>query len=118
MEEINRWFKVNIEDAFEDGINLLNYYVYKMEWPIIFLGIVIALFLFKDNRKKYSYRYELSRWLKIPLYMIITAYFIKILNIKAITSIVDVVFKNFIPITILGIIILYRTRQTLHFYLR
>lgn len=107
MEKINEMGKIVMEDFLMDWLNKLNNLVYKLAWPMIIIGLVIAAILILCNIKKYSYRYELSKWLKSSLFMMITGYLIKILDIKTIMPVFNSVFFNFIPVTFVGIIIGY-----------
>lgn len=107
MERINEWLLTSIQGSLEYIVYKINYYVYKMEWPIIIIGLILAVILIIINREKYSYRYELSRVLKISTFMLVLSYLIKALSIKTITPIFDTIFYNFMPITIIAIIIGY-----------
>lgn len=107
MDSINEWFRINIQFFLLYVLNGLDYYVFKMEWIMIVLSLFTGIILVLHNKIKYSYRYEFFAYCKVCLFMIIGGCIIKILDIKAITSVFDAIFYNFMPITILGIILIF-----------
>ncbi|MBZ9625610.1 KAP family NTPase [Clostridium sp. FP2] len=104
---MNRWFSNVIQNNIKYLVDQINYFCYKFELIIIFIGIIAAITMIFKYKKEWSYIYELSKCLKISLFMILLSYLIKALNITTIKPIFNVTFYNLMPITIIVILIGY-----------
>lgn len=107
MDRINELLTTNIKFFLEYLLYGLNYYAFKIETLIIiflfFTGIIFVIY----NRKKYLYRYELAIYFKTCIFILIVGTFIKILDIKTIMPVFDVVFYKLRIITILGVLLVF-----------
>ena len=104
MENMSDKIYKNIESLILYLISNINYYVVEFEWLFIISGIILSIISIFRNKKSYLFRYEVDKCIKTLVLMIFAGLIIKELKISNIRSIFDIIFYNFMPITIIGIV--------------
>lgn len=88
---------IDIQGSLIYLLNNLNNGVYATRNIILVVGLIIATIFISKNMKNYLYRYELSKCIKISLFIVVTGYIVRVLKITMLIPVFYTIFCDLMP---------------------